>query len=268
MRVLTLLLICVALSVSLLLGIQLAAAGAPDAPEVSDASGDCAVPYGNEYLDITAAWIDNEDADSFDVHLALAKWNEQVAEGSGFAVQFSHQGVRWGIVAVYSSVLTEGWEFSTGVATAQLAEGFEDAPGSFDAASASMVVTFPKSLFPHEDPTDRLVRDFQAMSADLRPAYPFFLGEEAGLDGNGRWVVCDDATSAASYELTGHGAAAGEHAQHDGMAGDNATADASVDASAPTTQDPAPADAADEKSVPMPFALVALALALALALRR
>ena len=258
-----LLLLAVALSVGLLVGAQLASAGTADAPELTDPPGDCAVPYANAYLDVVAAWIDAETAATFDVHLKLAGWQEEVAEGSGYTVQFTHQGVQWGIVAVYSSVVAEGWEFSTGMATAQLAEGFEDAPGSFDAATAEIVVTFAKDIFPHKDASDTTLREFHALSADLRPAYPFFLGEPAGLDGNGRWIVCDDAVGAGSYAFAAGAHSAGHEAHAPGAA--NATAAAVEPASVPQ---PAPSPGADPAARDTPLAPVLALAALVLAAAR
>lgn len=262
---LTLLASAIVISVLLLVGVQLASAGTPDAPELTDVAGDCAVPYGNEYLDLAAAWVDNEDADSFDVHLRLAAWRAELAEGSGYAVQFSHQGVTWGIVAVYSSVIAEGWSFSTGVATAELAEGFEDAPGSFDAATSTMVVTFAKGIFPHRDATDTTLRDFVAMSADLRPAYPFFVGEDAGLDGNGRWIVCDDAVGTGTYTFAA-GAHSSAHTTHDaatleGATAENATGEPDASGAAPVAQP-------EENDTPLAPLVAIGALVLAAARRR
>ena len=249
----------------LLAALPLASAGTPEAPELADAVGDCSIAYGQEYLDIVAAWIDTEDADSFDVHLRLATWRAEVAEGSGYTVQFAHQGVSWGIVATYSSVVGSGWSFSTGVATAELAEGFEEAPGAFDPATATITVTFAKDLFPHNDPNDTTLRDFVAMSADLRPAYPYFVGEGAGapVESNGKWVVCDDAVGTGTYAF-----GAGAHSAH--AAGTAPAAETS--APAPTTEGPAatasppgaPAGGNDTPLAPL-VALAALALA---ALRR
>ena len=248
----------------LLLGVaQLASAGSAELPELTDASGDCAVPYGDIYLDVISAWIDGETTESFDVHLQLAGWEGEVAEGAGYAVQFAHQGTTWGIVAVYSAVLSEGWEFSTGMATAELAEGFEPAEGSFDEPTATISVTFAKALFPHVDMNDTTVRDFVALSADLRPAIPFFLGEDAGLDGNGRWIVCDEAVGTGSYELgMSHG---GEHAAHVADASPSPDADgaATLAAEGGPEREPEPA-----KRTPLGAAVPIVALAVGIALAR
>lgn len=264
MRVLLALLVsAIAITVALLVGVQLASAGSADAPELADAAGDCAIAYGKEYLDITGAWLDAETADTFDVHLQLAAWRAEIAEGSGYTVQFSHQGVTWGVVAVYSSVVAEGWEFSTGVATAELAENFEDAPGSFDAGTSSITVTFPKRLFPHVDANDTTVRDFVAMSADLRPAYPFFLGEEAGLDGNGRWIVCDDAAGTGTFEFRA-GAHSAEHSTHESGAADAA----SVEAAPQDPAEDAPLQTQSSKKDTPLASLVAIGALVLAAMRR
>lgn len=86
MRVLlTLLASAIVITVLLLVGVQLAAAGTADAPEISDPAGERAFPYGNAYLDITNAWIDGETTDAFDVPLRLAGCEDELAEGSVFA---------------------------------------------------------------------------------------------------------------------------------------------------------------------------------------
>ena len=243
----------------LLVLVPFASAGSAEAPELTDELGDCAVPYGNAYLDVVAAWVDGETETTFNVHLQLASFESGIAEGAGYSVQFTHQGLSWGIVAVRSTVIADGWEFSTGRATADLAEGLEEAPGSFDEATSTITVTFPKGLFEHGDGGDTTLRDFVAMSADLRPAYPFFLGEEAGLDGNGRWIVCDEAVGALDYAFTS-GRHSNQHAAH----GAGAPPMEHVPAAA---VEPAPPAEAPTKETPLPAALALLALALALVAR-
>lgn len=250
-------------------GSQLASAGSPEAPEITDPAGDCAVPYGNLYLDITSAWIDNEDADSFDVHLALAGWEDEVAEGAGYAVQFVHQQLQWGVIAFYSPAVEGGWVFWTGQATLADVSDTVDAVGSFDVGASTIHVTFPKDLFPHVDATDTTLREIMAMSVDVRPAYPFIVGGDtpASTDPDGKWVACDEAVSSATFQFTqgGHSVA---HAPSDTAPSPSAGASGDVEGAAveaaPTAATPAQT-ASKDTSLP---ALVAIGALLYAAMRR
>lgn len=240
----------------------LAAAGTPEAPELTDPAGDCAVPYGNEYLDIVAAWISGETVDTFEVNLQLATWTEPIAEGAGFTVQFSHQGLEWGIIVTYGALSFGGWSFATGRASAEEATDFAPAEGRFDAATLTITTTFPKNLFPHKDMNDRQLVGMKALSADLRPAIPFFVGAEAGapVSGDGRWIACDEATASMPYVFTGgHGS---DHAMHEAQLERAQEANATAE---PQEEGPGVVAAAAPEGNDTPFPAIALVAALALA---
>lgn len=181
-----------------------ATAGSPEQPEVADASGDCALPYGAAYLDLTRAWIRGENATGFQVAMELARFDDATAEGAAYVVQFEHQGVRWGTLAMFRPVSDSGWAFFTGQIDSERAatDTFQPAVGTFDAGSSPIVtVAFDKAIFPHEHADDRELRGFYAGTADLRTAYPFVLATDSlsPRSSNGRWLVCDEATSDATY---------------------------------------------------------------------
>lgn len=217
-----------------------ARAGTMDAPELSDAAGDCSVLWGNAYLDLVSAWISDETATDFRVSLALASFDDAIAEGAGYTVQFEHQGVAWGVIATYRPLSAEGWDWFTGHAQSSGSldlESMERTSGAFDPATATLTWTFPKSLFPHADANDNALVRFWAGTADLRPAYPLLLaGETAGDAANGRWIVCDEARadeSAYSFS-SGHHAHAPQDAQ----------------AAPPVNATPGPADATAGRDAP------------------
>lgn len=256
------------LAIAALLGLALlpaTLAGSEAEPEVTDAEGDCALPYGASYLDVVAVWIESETETSFVVATKLAAFDERVAEGAGYTIQFEHQGMTFGVVALYRPMSGAGWEFYTGRVDAHEAESDTLTPrqGSFDAASATFAIPFPKPLFPHRDASDRELRAFHAVSADLRPAYPFLLATDRLVDGssNDRWLVCDEATSDATYAFR-TGAHSEEHDHGAGVAeppAAPAAAEAPAEGASPGA--PAEADAPGARAVPLPawLALVALA---------
>lgn len=251
------------MSVLLIVSLSTARGGTAETPEISDPPSDCALPYGNAYLDATSAWIDGEDADSFDVHLRLAAWDATAAEGAGYAVQFTHQGKTWGVVAFYSALFEGGWIFWTGQATLDNTDGFEDASGAFDAATATVTITFDKGLFPHADATDHALSKFSVMTVDVRPAYPFILGQDAGTDADGHYVLCDAAASDAVYVFTTGGHST-EHAAH-------APAEKETEKETADREPVAPAASTEQPKSETPFpsvGVLALAPALALTLRR
>ena len=191
-----------------------ALAGSPVEPEIADAQNDCALPYAGGYLDIVSVWIHDESEDEFSVSVALATFDEALAEGAAYTVQFEHQGKRWGVLGMFRPVSGEGWEFYTGQVDAEAAasETFVPAAGAFDAGSATLTVPFRKNIFTHDDPDDRDLRGFYAATADLRTAYPFLLAVDSLAAGssNGKWLVCDEAESDATYSFSS-GAHSHEH---------------------------------------------------------
>lgn len=257
---------------ALVLAAAPARAGSPDAPELSDAAGDCASPpgaLGNEYLDIVSAWISDESDTAFNVNLAIAKWNDAAGEASGFTVQFSHQGVEWGVIVAYSQQFFAGWSYQTGQADADSASGFNDTTGSFTPGSPAIITaSFPKSLFPHNDPTDSSLVSFNAFSADLKSYLPFAIAQGSGapVDANGHWIVCDEAVGDGEYEF-----GSGGHSAHAPADDESAMTNATAQPSAPTGDGaPGASDKAEEPAKTLPVAplLAAAALAGAAAIAR
>lgn len=254
-----------------------ASAGTAEQPELTDPPGDCSFAPANHYADIVAAWISGETATSFDVNLALAEFSQpQLAEMSGYTVQFEHQGKQFGVVAFY----WQGqWEFSTGFVNTDTGEAsdFSDAEGTFTAGTPAIItVSFDKALFPHDDPNDNALRAFHAGTADFKPYAPFFFVPAALPVAPPFLGACDTATSDATYTFgtgdhSGHGAATGGDA---GAPMGNATgSDADAGAANGTTGDGV-AQLADQQGAggndtPGPsLALVAIAAAGAALARR
>lgn len=250
-----------------------ARAGTIDAPELADPAGDCANPAMNEYLDIVAAWISDETEAAFNVNLAIAKWNEAAGEASGFSVQFSHQGVAWGVIVAYSSPFFGGWTYSTGQADEDSVSGFNETSGSFTPGTPAVITaSFPKALFPHNDPSDNRLVDFNAFSADLKTYLPFAIaeGEGAPIDSNGRWVLCDEAVGDGTYEFRSgaHATPADAPPATGGAPAANATGDAMQGAAGGAGASEAPAGEGARK-LPLPtFAAAAAGLAVAALARR
>lgn len=204
-----------------------AQAGSRDAPEVPDAEGDCAFAAGNEYGDVVAAWISEETAMDFQVNIALAKWTQD-ALGSyvGYTLQFTHQGVQWGVAAFYDP--QGGWEWSTAQIDAEQSElsNFSDTTGAWDAATATMTIAFPKSIFPHSG-SDNKLSGFAGGSADFKKDIPIFIAQGAGAPVPSQdFLICDTMESASVYEFT-----VGQHTTHAPSA--SATPDAPTASAAP-----------------------------------
>lgn len=254
-------------SIALLLAAPAALAGTPDAPEIADPAGDCEFAPANHYADIIAAWISDETAMDFLVHLRLAEWLQDAAGAyAGYTVQFSHQGVQWGIAAFYDP--QAGWEFSTATIDTTTGErgNFTDTSGTWDASTATMSVVFPKSIFPH-DGNDNKLSGFVAGSADFKKDIPFFIA--AGVTGMPPplpLTFCDRAESTATYTFQVGQHTMRESATMDATAQNDSATDAPEDvdrAAAPEARD-APA-----KETPSPSAaLVLLVAACLVALRR
>lgn len=258
------------LLVALVALIAPASAGSRDAPEVTDATGDCAFAAGNEYADIVAAWVSAETAQDFSIDLQLAKFTEQAAAFAGYTLQFTHQDVQFGVVAFFDPA-NGGWEFSTGYIDMTSGEmrDFDDTSGAFDASSATLTILFPKSLFPH-DGDDNTLRGFVGGTADLKKDVPVFVAQGAGapVPTAGPLLICDQVESSAVYTFT-----TGQHTQHAGAATPT-TPSAGEDpsetaAGAPEPASPTPTPSSPARGTPgVPLAALLLGVAgLALARR-
>lgn len=236
----------VVLSIVLLVALaSTASAGSREAPEVPDPEGDCAFAPGNEYADIVAAWISDETTTDLLVNIELAKWTQDtLGSYAGYTLQFTHQDVQWGVAALYDP--QNGWQWSTAQIDAEGSElnNFSDTTGEWDAASATMSIVFPKSIFPHSG-NDNKLRAFAGGSADLKKDIPIFIAQGLGAPvPSQEFVVCDLAQSSAEYEFT-----VGQHTTSTATTtpdapGDEAPTPAAPDAtptaaSAPTREAPA-----------------------------
>lgn len=228
MRVLLLILSVVAIALP-------ASAGSRDAPEVPDAAGDCAYAAGNEYADIVAAWISDETAMDFVVNIGLSKWTQDMlASYAGYTLQFTHQGVQWGVAALYNP--QGGWEWSTGhIDTETGAMGnFTETTGEWDATSATMSIVFPKAIFPHAGDDNRL-HTFAGGTADFKKDLPIFLAQGVGAPVPSQdYMLCDLVESASEYAFT-----VGQHTMP--AAGTPSTPDPAASDEGTSTTPPAPA---------------------------
>ena len=231
------------LVLALVYGAATSSAGSRDAPEVPDAEGDCAFAAGNEYADMVAAWISDETATDFKVNIQLAKWSQDaLASYVGYTLQFTHQDVQWGVASFYDP--QGGWEWSTAFIDAESGEmrNFSDTSGAWDAASATMTIVFPKSLFPHSGSDNKLTA-FHGGSADFKKDMPLFIAQSAGAPlPSPDILVCDLVESAAVYEFT-----LGQHTTHappttEGPTAGTQEADASLTPTTPTPTATEPAD--------------------------
>lgn len=226
-----------------------ASAGSRDAPEVADAADDCAYAPGNEYADIVAAWISDETAMDFLVNVQLSGWLEQAGGYAGYTIQFTHQGVQWGVVAFFDTV-NGGWEWNTGyidVATGQMRD-FNQTQGAFDASTATMAIVFPKALFPHGSDDNKLTA-FVGGSADLKKDVPLFVAAELGapVEPAGGMLICDLIEGSAEYTFT--------TGQHTSRAPElDASSTATPTPEAEPTEEPAGIErsASDGKNTPFP----------------
>lgn len=227
-----------------LLAAPAVSAGSQDVPELTDAAGDCEFAFGNDYADVTAAWIADETATSFGVYLALAKWTEPLAQMSGYTVQFTHQGTQFGVAAVYSP---DGWEYSNGYIDFDTgdASNFSEADGSFTPGTpAILMVTFDKSHFPHNS-ADNQLTSFMAGTVDFKYYAAWGLAGQTP-PAESPVFFCDEATSTATYTFT-----TGDHSMHAPGAASNATATTNTTATptgstAGAGSQVAPANAADD----------------------
>lgn len=196
------------LPLAALLALPGASAGSSEAPELTDAAGDCAQPWANEYADIVAAWISDETETSFMVNMAINRWSDALGVGSGFTLQFEHQDVQFGAAAFYGGAALGGWAYSNAYIDLETGQSsnFTPAEGSFAAGSPAIItVEFAKSFFPHNRP-DNALRSFEAGSADFKLFLPLFVASPpVGLPElvNGilfdNVAACDVATSDAEY---------------------------------------------------------------------
>ncbi|HUR68047.1 MAG TPA: hypothetical protein VM370_02290 [Candidatus Thermoplasmatota archaeon] len=218
-------------------------------------------------MDIVGAWISDETATDFNVNIALASWIPVVSEGAGFTIQFTHQGVEFGVLAGY---VAQTWTYGNGAIDDGGGAGtFNETTGSFQESPPVISVLFAKSNFPHTNMADNQLVDFWGGSIDLKPIEPLFFAP-AQPPVSPDVIACDEVTGTGSYTFT-----AGAHSMHaSGSAaptpspsasasnGANATSNdgAVVPAAAPTT--------AEQAKVPAPgLALVVAACVAALALR-
>lgn len=203
--------------------IPLANAGTPEAPEVVDDAGDCELLPGNEYADIVSAWISDETADAFNVNIAIAKFNDLLGPFAGFALQFEHQGIRFGVAGLYSG--PDGWVYGTGYIDFETGEvnNWTDVEGSFAPGTpAVLTIPFAKSNFPHANMADNSLRGFVGGSADFKPGAPFFVAPPPVEWPLPTFHMCDDVESAATYDF-----AVGSHSM--GAAGASANATVAAD---------------------------------------
>lgn len=246
-----------------------ALAGTPEAPELTDAADDCAFAPGNEYADIVSAWISDETATDFVVNLRLGAWtHDALGTFAGYTLQFTHQGVQFGVAAFFAG--PEGWDWSTGYIDTGSGEmrDFNGTSGSWDAATTTMSILFPKSLFPHTGNDDKLTT-FIGGSADLKKDVPFFIAQELGapVEPVGGFLLCDQVESSATYTFT-----TGEHTMHaatDAADATNGTAETDVVEAGAMEQDAALPSQEPARATPGPtlFALLG-ALACLSATRR
>lgn len=242
-------------------GAPVASAGTAEAPELTDPKGDCEFAPGNEYMDIVAAWVSDETADGFNVNIQLGEWVEPLAGGAGFAVQFLHQGVQFGVVAAYMGP-SLGWYYANGYVAEDEASEFTETSGSFTAPV--ITVLFLKSNFPHTNAADNKLVQFTAGSIDMKPQVPFFFVPAASPVFPPA-LPCDGAQGDGTYTFTvgDHSARSMGNATAEDPAAEPATEPT------PTTDDVVTPAAAPEKSVPVPgFVLVAAVAAAALLARR
>ncbi|HWG90853.1 MAG TPA: hypothetical protein VNZ52_08415 [Candidatus Thermoplasmatota archaeon] len=233
----------------------LASAGTPEAPELTDPAGDCSFAPGNEYADVTAAWISDETPTDFTVNLALAKFTDAAAQATGYTIQFEHQGVGFGVVAFY---FQNEWFFGTGRVNADTGDvnEYNDTEGSFTAGTpAVLAIKFPKNLFPHTDPNDKALRRFTGGSADFKGEAPFFFDVPRPEQAPPLHQICDLAEGQLTYVFT-----SGEHAGHGGASvveeqfGGNVTQETGGNPGNITGESPGP----EENSVPAPAAVFAV----------
>lgn len=182
-----------------------ASAGSAEEPEVVDPVGDCAFAPGNHYMDVTAAWISDETADAFNVNIKLAEWVQPVAEGAGFAVQFKHQGVEFGVLAGF---IANQWAYGNGKVSNSEVESFNETSGSFKVNPPVITILFHKDNFPHTNMMDNQLVDFSGGSIDLKPQEPFFF-VPATLPAYPPPVDCDTIQGTIPYEF--------QVGQHTGM---------------------------------------------------
>lgn len=238
-----------------------ASAGTPEAPEITDAAGDCAFAPGNHYGDIVAAWISDETAESFMVNIQLAEFVEPLAGGIGYTIQFEHQGVQFGVVAAYMGPGL-GWYYANGYVSGDEASDFNETEGSF--TSPLISVLFLKSNFPHGDSADNQLVNFQGGSIDLKAQVPFFF-VPAPLPAYPPALACDEVDGTIAYTFT-----VGQHAMHGASGNETGEPETIVDAGieeAPAVTTPAES-AAPARSVPGPGLAAALVALGALALLR
>jgi len=204
---------------ALLLASPVAVAGTLEAPELTDAAGDCSYALGNEYADVVAGWVSDESSTHFNANIALAKWTlAQVAEFSGYTLQFTHQGKQFGAAAFYAN---GQWEYSNAfidLDSGEMSE-FVEAEGSFAPGEPSILsIQFAKAHFPHGDSADNSLRDFEAGTADFKWYGPSFItGQDNPVPPP--FFGCDVAAGDGIYEFS-----VGGHSTHD-MSADNASAD-------------------------------------------
>lgn len=250
-----------------ILAIPAASAGTAEAPEVTDPAGDCQFAPGNHYADIVAAWISDETADDFIVNIKLSEFiAESAGLFAGYTLQFSHQGVQWGVAALLGQ---DGWEWTTAQIDTTTGEmgGFNDTTGQFDASTLTMSILFPKSLFPH-DGNDNKLSGFEGGTADFKKDVPIFILQGFGAPAPDPMITfCDLVESAATYTFT-----VGRHTMHDSAASasnETMTADASIEPQAVDNKAPAATTSPKPaRGVPGPGILVLLATIAIAAVRR
>ncbi|HLE96971.1 MAG TPA: hypothetical protein VI997_06320 [Candidatus Thermoplasmatota archaeon] len=245
-----------------------ASAGAADAPELEDATGDCAFVAGNEYVDIVSAWVSDETEDAFTVNIGVAKWSEQAGVGAGFTIQFLHQDVQFGVTALRTH---EGWEFGNALYEGGRISGYNESTGSFTPGTPAVIsIAFEKANFPHADAMDHTLGSFTGYSGDLKGAFPLFLlPANPPVPPETIIAPCDQATGTGEYTFE-----TGQHAHMAAGANQTTQQDAAKDLDASSTDSgaAAPSDVATPEAETPAIgafgAVAALGVAVALARRR
>lgn len=262
-----------ALIVLLLAATPFATAGTPESPEMTDPAGDCGNAAGNEYIDVVSVWISDETTSDFRVNIALAKFLDAVAMGAGVTVQFSHQGVQFGVIGLYRGS-SEGWYFGNALVDSAGVSEVRDSDGSFTPGEPAVLsIQFLKDNFPHGDSMDNELRDFYAATTDLKPLMPFFVAGQdppfAPGSGSGE-LPCDEATSGATYtfQMGGHSAMMMEGGEGDDTTANTTAPTNGTSPAASGDERLIPQAAAGEKDTPAPGLALVLVALLAIALMR
>lgn len=177
--------------------------------------------------------MSDESATHFTVNLALSKYTaDPLGFFVGYTVQFTHQGVTFGVLAFNGGPAFGGWSYSNGFVNFDSGEveNATEASGTFTPGSPALLsIQFDKALFPHGNGADNKLVGFKAGTADFKAPMPVWIVQgTSGVDvpAEPPFTVCDLAEGTGTYAFQ-----VGGHAQHgsgamggSGSAGGNATA--------------------------------------------